>query len=205
VGPYVLGSLRGSEQELTARHVAGCSRCRDEAASLRELTAVMRRLSTDEAVDTLAEPSPDLYTRLRAQARLEVAARRRTKRLRRLGSAAAAVAVLAGTGVGLGVRAASTDHHPVYAAGAGRVHMSVSLATQASGTAITVTVSGLPEEEHCRLIAVAHDGSRDLAGTWTATYAGEAKVTGSTRIPQKSLDHLVLLGAHARQLVSVPV
>jgi hypothetical protein len=83
--------------------------------------------------------------------------------------------------------------------------MTVTLASQTTGTALAVMVSGLPQDEHCRLIAVATDGSRDLAGRWDATYQGQAQETGSTGIPRSRLAKLVLLGTNGQRLVTVPV
>jgi hypothetical protein len=83
--------------------------------------------------------------------------------------------------------------------------MRVAVSSQATGSALRVTVSGLPTEEHCRLLAVGDDGTTDLVGRWDATYAGEAQVTGSTDIPTAHLSRLVLLGNGGTTLVTVPV
>jgi hypothetical protein len=83
--------------------------------------------------------------------------------------------------------------------------MQVKVSSQATGTALRVAVSGLPEDEHCRLIAVADDGSRHLVSRWEATYAGDAQVTGSTEIPPSHLTRLILLGDDGKALVTVPV
>jgi hypothetical protein len=68
-----------------------------------------------------------------------------------------------------------------------------------------VTVSGLHEDEHCWLVAVADDGTRDSVGRWVATYAGDAQVTGSTSIPAAHLSRLILFGSNNEELVTVPV
>ena len=83
--------------------------------------------------------------------------------------------------------------------------MHVTLTSQQSGTGLRVTVSGLPRNEQCRLIAMASDGSRDLVGRWSATYYGQAQVTGSTDIPRSQLSRLVLLGTQGQHLVTVSV
>jgi hypothetical protein len=87
----------------------------------------------------------------------------------------------------------------------GPVHMRVALSPQATGTTLRVTVSGLSNDEHCRLLAVADDGTTDLVSQWDATYAGEAQVTGSTWIASSKLNRFVLYGRDGGQLVSVPV
>jgi hypothetical protein len=122
-------------------------------------------------------------------------------------AAAAAVIVLIGgvtaTVTLLGSSGQSGPHVLVNAQG--HVRMQVTLTSQAAGTALQVAVSGLPKDEHCRLVAVGDDGSRDLVGRWWATYNGEAKVTGSTTIAASDLERLVLFGTDGAQLVAVPV
>jgi hypothetical protein len=83
--------------------------------------------------------------------------------------------------------------------------MRVALSSQASGTALRVSVSGLQRDEHCQLIAYAADGQRDLVGEWDATYGGEGQMIGSTPIPTEDLRRVVLLGHDGNQLVAVSV
>jgi hypothetical protein len=91
------------------------------------------------------------------------------------------------------------------ATGTGGVHMAVGLDTQASGTALRITVSGLRRDEQCWLYAIGRNGQRDLAGQWTSTYKGDAQQTSSTDIPRGQLSQLVLVGPHQQTLVTVPV
>jgi hypothetical protein len=83
--------------------------------------------------------------------------------------------------------------------------MRVALAAQTTGTSLQVKVAGLPDDEHCQLVAIARDGSREVVGQWSATYAGAAQVTGSTTIARKNLWKLVLLGTHGQHLVTASV
>lgn len=83
--------------------------------------------------------------------------------------------------------------------------MTVRLTSQTAGTALDVSVAGLPENEHCWLIAYGSDGTQDVAGQWDATYAGHARVTGSTRIPLDKLTKLVLLGSAHQPIDQVAV
>jgi hypothetical protein len=118
-------------------------------------------------------------------------------------AAAAAVVLIAAATIAsvVGLR----PHHEVYRSASGPVHMAVELDPQTTGTALHVTVRGLPQNEHCRLIAVAANGARDVAGRWDATYSGEAQQTGSTWIPEASLAQLVLLGNDGTTLATVQV
>jgi hypothetical protein len=139
----------------------------------------------------------------RARAELEREAAPHGGRQRRLLAVAAAVVLLAGAGIGL--FAANRPHQTVFSDASGRVHMDVTLASAHSGTTLAVSVTGLPIDEHCRLIAISDDGVRDVAGQWDATYEGRAQETGSTSIPRGDLSRLVLLGDHGERLATVDV
>jgi predicted anti-sigma-YlaC factor YlaD len=201
LGVYVLGALDPAERAEVDTHLAECALCRAELAELEGLPRLLDQVSLD---DLTPEPSPseDLFERVAAKARAEnvvdLAGRRR--RYQRLTAVAAAFVLVVG-GVFGGV--ALLRHHGHQ--DVGPVQMSVSLAAQKTGTSYTVSVSGLPIDEHCKLIAVAKDGTRDVAGRWDATYQGQAKETGSTSIPRSDLAKLVLLGTDGQQLVVVNV
>jgi hypothetical protein len=166
---------------------------------------MLERLTLDDVTPDPVVPSDDLFERVAATARAErerdLALHRR--RSRRVLSVAAALIVLVGGGVG--GWAALRSSHDVYSNPHGTVHMQVALASQASGTGLAVSVSGLPTDEHCKLVAVSKDGTRDVAGRWYATYQGHANVTGSTSIPQSQLDRLVLFGTDGQRLATVTV
>jgi hypothetical protein len=213
LGVYLLGALDTAERAEVEAHLDGCADCRAELAALEGLPALLSRLTIDDvSAEPLAVPD-DLFERVAARARAEQAqqAPSRFTRYRRLTAIAAAVVVLAAGGVSWGVLHSSTAKHPSVTAAAPHtatnhhVTMTVTLAAQATGTGLNVTVSGLPRDEHCQLIAIAKDGSRDVAGRWDATYSGWAQQTGSTKIQQSQLSQLVLLGTGGKQLVTVPV
>jgi anti-sigma factor RsiW len=201
LGVYVLGALDPAERAEVDAHLADCALCRAELAELAGLPGLLEQVSLEDLTPDPAPPTDDLFERVAAQARAEnvtdLASRRR--RYQRLTAVAAAIVLVVG-GVFGGV--ALFGHHDKGYQG---VHMSVSLAAQRTGTSYTVSVSGLPTDEHCKLIAYAEDGTRDVAGRWDATYAGQAKETGSTSIPRSSLDKLVLLGTDGEQLAVVKV
>lgn len=211
LGVYLLGALDADERAAVEAHLAVCPDCRNQLDDLAGIPPVLGRLSLDDVMaDVMAvppAPPEDLYERVAAQARAErdhvdeVAVRR--NRHRRLLAAAAAVVMLAGAGIGL--FAATRSHQTVFRTASGPVHMDVTLASAHSGTTLAVSVSGLPVDEHCRLIAISDSGARDVAGRWDATYSGRAQETGSTSIPRADLARLVLLGDHGEQLAAVNV
>jgi putative zinc finger protein len=209
LGVYVLGALDPADRAVVETHLADCPLCRAELAELEGLPALLERVTLDDLAPEPASPSEDLFERVAAKARAEEAAAggnvvdlaSQRRRYRRITAVAAAFVLVVGGGLGSWAAwhgSDSTQDH-------GPVQMSVSLAAQKTGTSYTVNVSGLPIDEHCKLIAIANDGTRDVAGRWDATYQGQAKETGSTSIPRSDLRQLVLLGTDGEQLAVVDV
>jgi anti-sigma factor RsiW len=206
LGAYVLGALDPVERAEVDAHLRGCAECRAELAELVTLLPLLDRLSLQdlgESVPTMVAPDA-LFEKVVASVRDEdehiTWFRRRPARA--LLAAAAAVIVLGG-GIfaAVDVGGSSNVHSNVQ----GSVRMQVALTSQATGTALRVDVSGLEGDEHCRLIAVADDGTREQVSRWDATYAGNAQVTGSTSIPASHLTRLILLGNGGTELVTVPI
>jgi predicted anti-sigma-YlaC factor YlaD len=209
LGVYLLGALDATERAAVDAHLRDCRSCQRELAELASLPLMLEQLRLEDVEPVPAiTPSDDLYDRVAARARDEQAGQeRRLSRFQRLTAVAAAVVVLAGVAVG-GVALAhhgSSSGPATVSATQGHVHMTVRLTSQTAGTALDVSVAGLPENEHCWLVAVGRDGSRDVAGQWDATYSGRAKVTGSTRIPLGQLSKLVLLGSDRQPIDQVAV
>jgi hypothetical protein len=212
LGVYLVGALDPAEQAAVDEHLQGCPQCRAELAELAALPSMLDQLTIE---DITAEPvalPDDLFDRVAARARADAedearAGRRRVGRARRVALLAVAAVMAVLVAVGITVGTLGTHGQPAgftHTSQAG-IRMHVTLASQTSGTGLRVTVSGLPGNERCRLIAVSKDGSRDLAGSWWATYSGQAQVTGSTSIPRAELSRLVLLGTQGQHLVTVSV
>lgn len=203
LGSYVVGAIDAHDRAEVEAHLAGCPRCRDELASLAALPGLMSRLSLDEVL--LGPPAIDdaLLERLLATAARE----RRVARHRRLLAAVAAAALVAGGTVGgiAAYDAATRPHWPAVSATAGPVHMRVEMARVATGTALTLTLSGVPSEERCRLVAVSDTGTREVAGSWEASYTGTAWIKGTTSIPYRHIAQLVVETDSGRQLAAVRV
>jgi hypothetical protein len=83
-------------------------------------------------------------------------------------------------------------------------HGRVQLRGTPSGTQIDLTVTGLPANEHCTLVAVSPAGT-DVAGTWTAAYDGTAQIEGTTAIPITQLTALRIESPAHSLLLSIPV
>jgi hypothetical protein len=204
LGVYLLGALDADGRAEVDAHLATCETCRAELDELAGLPLVLDQVGLDDLIPEPVRPSDDLFDRVAARARAEhaVPPAAQRSRYRKLIAVAAALVILVGGGVGGWSLLQSSPH--VYHNN-GSVHMQVSLASQASGTGFAVTVSGLPTDEHCKLVAVSKDGSRDIAGQWHATYQGRATVTGSTSIPKDELSRLVLFGTGGERLATVTV
>ncbi|MGH9066691.1 MAG: hypothetical protein ACRD0J_04260, partial [Acidimicrobiales bacterium] len=129
-------------------------------------------------------------------------------------AAAAAVAV-AGAAAGVAVTYPSTPAAPAVAPVAGGpisatnpttgVTATTTLSSQPWGTAVRLVLVGVTPGQRCHLVAVARDGSSDVAGSWQASYAGQASVEGATAIPRAQLASLKVVTAGGTTLVTVPV
>jgi anti-sigma factor RsiW len=205
LGAYLVGSLDHAERAEIDAHLGGCPACRDELARLAPLPGLMSRLSVEEveALPASTAVSDAMLERLLVAAGRE----RRVARHRRLLSVAAAVVlVTGGSAAGLtAYNAMTAPHWHTVSATHNGVRMSVDMKRASTGTSLTLRLSGVPAEEHCQLVAVSDTGAREVAGSWEATYAGTATISGTTGIPYAHLAQLVIQTDDGQQLVSVPV
>ncbi len=201
VGALVLGSLAPGERHRLQAHIDHCAVCANELADLADLPALLARVPARQILSARVEPSEGGFQRLRAAAATR---RRDTWRLRTL-AVAAAVVVLAGAGIGLTFQAV---HPPVRAsvvtASAGTVHARATLTGTDTGTQIVLSLTGVPAEQRCQLVAVAADGRREIASTWTATYTGAATVTGSSSLHPHGIHRLLVETLDGHTLLTLP-
>lgn len=133
-------------------------------------------------------------------------AHKRRPSTRWLLSAAAAVVVLAagGTAAGIAVSHSSSRPATTFASEtAGDISLRVAATDLGHRTRLELTAKGLRNHEHCRLVARAADGSTHPAGTWDASYEGEAQVVETTDVPRFDIRSLTLYGDGGRRLVVV--
>jgi hypothetical protein len=112
--------------------------------------------------------------------------------------AGAAVAVLAAVGLGRSAPTFQAFDHATGVHGAARLHAAP------TGAEIELTVAGLQAGERCIMVAVSARGS-DVAGTWSATYDGMARVAGTSAIPVGRLTALRIESGSGRPLLNIPV
>jgi Putative zinc-finger len=192
LGVYVLGAIEPGERAQVDEHLATCTDCREELASLAGLPALLRRVPTAEAerlavagqADSATDEKPpeDLLPALLAR----TTQARRVRRWREL-AAAAAVAVLAlGAGaagaslLGSGPAAPPAAHgqashtwHTVSAVdGHTGATLTVKYASVHWGTMMTARVSGIPAGTVCQFQVTDTQGHHMVVGGWRVEYPG---------------------------------
>lgn len=203
LGAYLLGALDPRERADVESHLASCQACRDELAELAPLPGLMSRLSLDEALSGPPPVDDTILERLLAATTRE---RQHASRRRWLAVAAAAVIIAGGTTAGVSMwHSMHTTHWQQVSAAAGPVSMVVDMQSATTGTVLQLSLRGVPSGERCRLIAVADDGTRDVAGSWEATYSGVARIRGITSIERAHLQRLLIKTYDGRTLVSANV
>ncbi|MGI8679885.1 MAG: zf-HC2 domain-containing protein [Jatrophihabitans sp.] len=216
LGAYALGALERADQHLVEAHLASCPDCLTELTELKSVVPALASLSVDDV--SSPTPSPALFARIAGAVEVsepessgpesepaDLSAKRRLRSKRWLVAVAASV-VLAGGGTAIGIAVSSSWSQPattIAGGTAGDVHLRVAATDAKSGTRLELTSTGLPRHEHCRLVALAADGSSHDAGSWDASYEGRAQVTESTDVPRSELRRLTLYGDHGKLLVTV--
>jgi hypothetical protein len=183
---------------------------RGAPAAVGSPSSVPDRTGSPAAVPAARETrsAPSLLERTLA----ELARRRRSARLRwRVATATEAVAVAAlGLAVGVLVvtRPATTAPAIVAAqfsgsdAGTG-VTASAALYAEPWGSSIRLDVAGVTPGDQCELVAIAEDGSQQVAGTWRVGYTGGVEVDGSTGIDPSQVAALQVVTTSGSELVAL--
>jgi len=205
LGAYVLGALDPVERAEVEAHLAGCEACRDEVAGFAAMPGLLSRVSLADVLDPPAPCASGTAERLIGRLRAARRARRRRLASAVAVAAIAAVALITVTtnsgGGGAGSESASIS------ATSPRTGVSATFGMHPAswGTAVQVHLRGVRPGTNCRLIAVSRNGSREVAGTWRATYDGTADVRTATAIPKDQLASFQVVTAGGRPLVQAPV
>ena len=209
LGAYVLGALDPAERGRVDAHLAECDSCRDELASFAALPGLLSRASIAEVEVVPESPRPELLQRLLTAVASE---RRRGRRVRWLSAAAAAAIVVAAATVA-GVAVSARHSTPAAAAtftatnADTRVTASVTEWRKAWGAALQVQVTGVVAgsyPERCQLIAVATDGTKDIAGTWAPTTSGKIIAQGATSMSPTQIAWFEVVGSNGETYVKIP-
>jgi anti-sigma-K factor RskA len=209
VAAYALGTLDPEDRERLEAHLPGCPECQELLASVAGLPRLLALVPPDavqpggtaeEGAPPAARPSEAMYERLLAAA----VTRRRSRRRIALAAAAAVLVVSAGAGTVAVLEARSGPAVQVVAGSAGQIKATVWLRATSTGTNLRLQLTGVPPEEHCRLVVVDRDGHREVASTWVATYSGAVTIESSTPVPRSRVSWLRIEAANAT-LVAMPV
>jgi anti-sigma factor RsiW len=214
LGAHVLGLLDGAQARAVTEHLAGCAACRREWEELREMTELLGEVPPEAFVD--GPPDGDLILRrILRQVRAEAGARRRRRGLGVVVAAAAALGVVLGAGVLVG---RATAPEPVVLAGPqvpadgvvftgtgpGGAVLTATVTPAAGWVRLTATVQGVPAGERCELVVVAEDGTREVAGSWLVSPAGERAGTtldGSAVVPPDQVTAVLVVNEAGREFV----
>jgi predicted anti-sigma-YlaC factor YlaD len=215
LGVYVLGAIDPADRAQVDEHLATCTDCREELASLAGLPALLRRVPTAEAERLavadqadLAGPAELVTDETSADEMLpslltRTTRARRVRRWREL-AAAAAVAVLALGAGAAGATALSSGSSPSGThAQAGAKHtwqtvsgidsvtgatLTVKYASVPWGTTMAVRVSGIPAGTVCEFVVTDTHGHRFVVGGWRVNYRGwPVWYPASTSLPDAGL------------------
>ena len=224
LGAYVLGVLDEREVRAVEAHLASCPRCRAELADLRVAQEAMGDVPPEALLDGPLEGGDLLLQRTLRQVRSERGGQVRRRRVG-LGLAAAAVAaVVLGGGFAVGRSTAPdvaavgpTTTQPAPPAGTRLgsatdpvtgARMTVQVRPAAGWVRVNASVAGIAQNEKCRLFVVAKDGSRQEAGSWLVSSAGEKDGTnldGSALIAPEDVAAIEVRNFDDERIVTVPV
>ena len=213
LGVLVLGALEPGEREDVEAHVATCPSCSTALADIAPLPGLLNRgkMTPSEMAGEGFSPAPAhvLETAIRRVRDEQVVPFRRTPSPNwQPVLAAAAAAVVA---VAIGLAAWSQVHHApqrVVAAASSPtsgISANVVLTPTGSGTSLDLSLSGVRAGEHCELVAISHDGAREVTSSWVADYEGMASLTGSTGLSTADISQLQIVTTDGETLLTLDV
>jgi hypothetical protein len=212
LGALALGLLPPEQATAALRHVDACAMCRREYEELREMTGVLGELPPEAFLD--GPPDGDLVLqRTLRQMRDETGVRRRRRLLRSVVAAAVVVAAVAGGGVAIGRASVPLVPPPgtsvggvvLMGTGADGVTMRTTLGPTGSWVRLTASVSGIRPGERCRIVVVARNGTREIAGSWVVSATPGGSVDGSAAVALPDVAAVVVQNEAGHEFVRVTV
>jgi hypothetical protein len=219
LGAHALGLLDPARSRAVEAHLAGCPACRREWEELHGMVDVLDDVPPEAFLD--GPPDGDLVLqRALRQVRSEARSRIRGRRLAVVAAAVVAAAAVLGGGVLIGrtsappavvAAPAPTGTGPaaeaVVLSGGGEsgAAMSATLSPAQGWVRLSTTVHGIPAGERCRIVVVAHDGSRHVAGSWLVSPGGwrdGVTLDGSAIVPVDDVAAVVVENEAGREFVT---
>ena len=200
LGSYLVGALDAQSRAEVEHHLRTCADCRAEVAELSVLPGLLARLTPEQFSAGIPGPPDDLLPDLLARAR---ASRRTSQRHLRFWHGAAALAVAAALLVMAFPHSSvpSTAHYRLQTTASGAAG-TVDLATMAWGTAITLSLRGLPARAECVAYVTDRNGRTQAIGTWGPTPNHDAVVELATALTSHSLERISIETAAGRTLLA---
>ena len=202
LGSHVIGALDAASRADVEHHLRTCDDCRAEVAELAVLPGLLARLTPEQfAVGHQRTPQdllPALLTRAHASAR---SSRRRLVYWRGAATLALAAAVALGVVAWPRTPARATPQYQLRATAPG-ASGTVALAAKAWGTAITLSLRGLPSTVDCVAYVIDASGRVQPVGTWGPTPNHDAVVDLATSLPTRSLSRITVATASGRTLLA---
>ena len=195
LGVYVLGAIDPGDRAQVDEHLATCTDCREELASLAGLPALLRRVPTAEAqrlaVADQADPTTDatVSDHMLPGLLVRTTHTRRVRRWRELAAAAAVVVLALGAGaagasllgshqaapkspVAVQIPPAQAWHTVTATDHLTGATMTVKYVPMSWGTAMVVQVWGIPSGTVCQFQITDSQGHRWMVGGWRVNYRG---------------------------------
>ena len=205
LGAFALGLLPPEQAAAARRHVDACAMCRREYEELREMTGVLGELPPEAFLD--GPPDGDLVLqRTLRQIRAETGVRRRRRLFGTVVAAAAVVAAVAGGGVAIGRASVPPPGTAVGAlvlngTGPDGVTMRTTLGPTGSWVRLTAAVTGIPRGERCRIVVVARNGTREIAGSWVVAATPGGPIGGSAAVALPDVAAVVVQNEAGHELI----
>jgi hypothetical protein len=205
LGAHALGLLDPEQARCVEEHLDVCAACRRQWEELREMVDLLDDVPPEAFLDGPPDGGDLVLQRTLRQIRSEAGAQRRRRRLGLVGAVAVAVAVALTGGVVIGRTTApevvATAPAPALGTvalegtGEAGVSMAATVTPAAGWVRLSATVRGIPAGERCRIVVVARDGTREVAGSWLVSKSGwrdGVTLDGSAIVPPDQLAAVVV-------------
>jgi predicted anti-sigma-YlaC factor YlaD len=225
LGAHMLGGLDPADADAIEQHLATCAGCRAEQAELEKLLAVLDEVPPEAFLDGPPNDADLIVARAIRQIRRERTGGQRSKWLLSAAAAVVVIAALVTAGVVIGrstdtdvtAQPATSTTAPTPPAGT-RVLQAMDPTTRARITArivpaagwvrVHAAVTGVKAGQRCRLVVIATDGTREVAGSFLVSPTGEQQGTaldGAALIRPEDVRAVVVENFDGQQLVAATV